>query len=449
MLFPAVESPILEFKQEIPRNDQIIKTIIAFCNQKGGRLVIGVKNDRHIIGISEKEINQALEYLDKSIYEATSPSIIPKIYAQRIGNKSILIVEVFSGMNKPYYRKSEGVSKGTYIRIGRNTIKAKEEMITELRWQSSRIDFEKLSIFQAKKQDLDEKKIKYFLINRKNKGASKITEDLLESYSLITHEHFKYFPTIAGLLLFGKNPQKHLTEAMIICSQFKGNSGRETIATIDCENTIIEQFEQAYNFILSRLNRSFTIKSAKREEELEIPEVAIREALLNAIVHRNYYHKAPIKIAIYDNRIEIFNPGQLPSPVDITNLRAGITSLRNPSICKVFREAGYIEKLGTGLITIFDSYEKKGLVSPEIIDGDFYVKCILPRKSIVKNKKAPADNEIIMNLFNTQGSITPQDVMLKLSVSRATATRKLQTLIKNGRIKRTGKTKNIEYKKIN
>jgi ATP-dependent DNA helicase RecG len=448
MLYLELESSTLEFKQEIPKNDQIIKTIIGFCNQKGGKLILGVKNDRTIIGIKEKEINSCLEYLDKAIYDATNPPIIPKIYAQRFKNKTILIIEVFSGMNKPYYLKSKGIEKGTYVRVGRNTIRAKDEIITELKWQTNRIDYEKLPVYQAEKNELNIKQITEFLSSRKNKGNSKITENLLESYFLIIREHYKYYPTIAGVLLFGKKPQNYISEAMIICSHFKGNSGREAIATIDCEKTIIEQFEQAYNFILSRLNRTFVIKDKKRQESFEIPIIAIREALLNAIVHRNYFHKAPIKIAIYDNRVEIFNPGQLPSSVNVNNLKSGITYLRNPAICKIFREAGYIEKLGSGFIAIFESYEKMGLATPQIIDGEFFVKCILPRKAREKKESIMTDNEKIMELLEMYGEISPKDIMDHLSVSRSTATRKLQELIKIKKIIRIGKTKKVRYRKL-
>ena len=104
-----------------------------------------------------------------------------------------------------------------------------------------------------------------------------------------------------------------------------------------------------------------------------------REALLNAIVHRNYHIKAPIKIAIYENRVEIFSPGQFPGPLDPKNLKTGITYLRNPAICKILRESGYVEKLGSGLITIFESYEKRNLEDPIVIEGENYIKCILPR----------------------------------------------------------------------
>ena len=293
-----------------------------------------------------------------------------------------------------------------------------------------------------KKYDIPVEK---FFSKRLNKGKHDLSENILKSYHLIGEEHSKIFPTISGLLLFGNNPQQHLSEAMIICSHFKGNSGREAIATVDCENTLFQQFDQAYDFVLSRLNKSFVIKEVKREEKWEIPVVALREALLNAIVHRNYHIKGPTKIAIYNNRIEIFSPGLFPGL--IKNLKLGITYLRNPNICKIFREADYIEKLGTGLITIFDSYEKYRLKEPQIIEGENFVKCILPRGEEKQEKSNLDDYAKIMNLFEKQEEITIVDIVNLLSFSKATAVRRINKLISDGLVLSSGKTRAQKYKK--
>ena len=446
MRFNESESNVTELKREIPRNNQIIKTAIGFCNSHGGKLVIGVSDDRSIIGLSEKSIEDAMEVIDQSIFDACSPHIIPRLYVQRFEDKSVLVVEVSEGMNKPYYRRSEGMENGVYIRLGRHTIRANQEIIQELKWQSSGIDFERLPVFQATIEDLDKSAIKSFLANRKNHGAVLLDEHVMKSYNIITYNQSKKYPSVLGILLFGRNPQIYFSEAMIICSHFRGDVGRETIATIDCEGTLFDQFNQAFEFIRGRLSRSFTIKGLKRQEKLEIPEEAIREALLNMIVHRNYHIKAPAKIAIYDNRLEFFSPGQFPGPILVENLKSGITYLRNPAICKILREANYVEKLGSGFITIFASYEKYGLKTPQVIEGENYVKCILPREmKSVSEIEGQDDLEKIKELFVARNEITIKDVTKELSVSRATAVRRLNEMINKGLIKRIGHTKNIHY----
>lgn len=438
--YPESESEYLEFKKEAPKNDQIIKTVIGFCNQKGGKLIIGIADDRTVVGLPESAIEHLLESLDHAIYEACHPTILPLISQQRFGDKSVIVISVSSGMNKPYFRKSEGIHDGTYVRIGRSTVKATPEIIEELKWQSHNVDFEKLPVYRAKEDDIDEKLVHQFLNSRKNHAKAKVSHE-----TLITEEHHKRYPTNAGLLLFGKDPQFYLSEAMIICCHFKGIQGREAIASVDCTGTLLNQFHQAHNFIMNRLFHSFKIEGMVREETLEIPEVAFREALLNLLVHRNYHLPAPSKIFIYDDRLEIFSPGNFFGPIKPDQLLKGITYLRNPAICKVFREVGLIEKMGTGFIQIFQSYEKRGLEKPQIIEGENFVKCILPRP-VLQQEGAPEPE--LLALFYARDEISIQDVMSQFSISRATAQRWLQKLLTENKIERLGKTRNIRYRII-
>jgi ATP-dependent DNA helicase RecG len=445
--YPESESALLEFKREVPKNEQIVKTIIGFCNQKGGRLILGVDDNRTIVGLPEDQINKLLESLDHSIYEACYPPIIPLLSAQVFGDKTILIISVSSGMSKPYFRKSEGIEKGTYIRVGRSTVHATPAMIEELKWQSHRIDFEKLPVYNASLNTLDNQLIQNFLDARKNQASAKVTQDVLRSYSLIVEEHSEIFPTYAGILNFGKSPQFFLSEAMIIVSHFQGIEGRDAIASIDCEGTLLNQFQQAHHFVLNRLSKSFSITGIVRNEKLEIPEIAFREALINLLIHRNYHIQAPSKIAIYDDRLELFNPGNFSGPIEQDQLLKGLTYLRNPAICKIFREMGLAEKMGTGFINIFKSYEAWGLETPQIIEGANFIKCILPRGSSQVPTKMQTE-EGILALFYSQNEITTQDVINKFSISRATAQRWLNSLLEKRLIERIGRTRNLRYRRI-
>jgi len=446
--YPESESVLLEFKREVPKNDQIIKTIIGFCNQKGGRLILGVEDDRTVVGLPEDQINKILESLDLSIYEACYPPIIPLVSTQLFGDKTVLIISVSSGMSKPYFRRSEGMEKGTYIRVGRSTVHATPAMIEELKWQAHRIDFEKLPVYNAGLDTLDNQLIQNFLDHRKNHASAKMTQDVLRSYSLVVEEHSELFPTYVGLLNFGKTPQFFLSEAMIIVSHFRGIEGRDAIASIDCEGTLLNQFHQAHHFVLSRLSKSFSITGMVRDEKLEIPEVAFREALINLLVHRNYHIQAPSKISIYDDRIELYSPGDFSGPIEQDQLLKGLTYLRNPAICKIFREMGLVEKMGTGFINIFKSYEEWGLEEPQIIEGANFIKCILPRGSSRLTTGNQQTEESILALFYSQNEITIQDVINKFSISRATAQRWLNSLIEKRLIERIGRTRNLRYSRI-
>jgi ATP-dependent DNA helicase RecG len=136
----------------------------------------------------------------------------------------------------------------------------------------------------------------------------------------LVEEHGHRYPSTAGLLLFGKAPQKFLPEAFIICTHFQGTSGRNALASQDCTGSLLNQVETALHFVKSRLTTRFDIEGTQRTQSLEIPEIALREIIINAIVHRDYQLAGPIKIAIYDHQVEIFSPGNFPGPLKTTQL---------------------------------------------------------------------------------------------------------------------------------
>lgn len=448
MKYPGSESEILELKRQLPNTWQVVKIMVAFCNTRGGQLIIGVEDDQSISGLSQLEVDRILESFDQAIFNSCYPHIIPKLYVRTFDNKSVVIIEICEGMNKPYYVKADGIEGGTYIRVGRHTRHATPEIIQELKWQANGIDYEKLPKYEASIEDISIGLVSSFLKARQSRAEAILGEETLKSYKIVAIEQGRVYPSVLGLLLFCKDPQQFLSEAMIICSHFRGTSGRDTIATIDCQGTLFDQFQQAIYFIEQRLNKSFIITKLQREEKLEIPIVAIREALLNMVIHRNYYIKAPSKIAIYDDRIEFFSPGNFPGRIDLDNLRSGITYLRNPAICKIFRELKYIEKLGTGFITIFDACNEASLKEPEIHEGPSYIKCILYREKVPQKIAGVAKQDELTNiLIIFKGKkLSIQEVADLLQVSRPTAVRKLNLLIERGIVERIGNTKNLRYK---
>lgn len=451
MKYPESESSSLELKREMPKNEQIIKTVIAFCNRFGGKIVIGVEDDGTILGIPDDEVEKLLESLDKVIYEATAPPILPLIFTRTIEDKTILCIEVSKGMNKPYYRISEGLKSGVYVRIGRSTMRANADLAEELKWQSRGMTFDVLPVYQATvEKDLNMQEIRSFFQNRKGRPKVQVTNQLLEGYEMIVKEHGKIYPTAAGLFMFGKNPQRFFSEGMVICTHFAGNEGRDALATRDCQGTLFEQYQEIIAFILSRLYRSFQIKGFERKETLEVPEVALREVVLNMLVHRNYHIKSPAKIAIYDNRIEFFSPGDFPGPLDTNNLLDGMSFLRNPAICRLFREATLIEKLGTGLIALFNSYLQMNLPPPQLFEGASFVKCVLPRSTPETEKTQPKvtlpeDLKQVFSLFGVANEVTVSQVMNALSLPRSTAGRRLATLVQHKLIAKTGSGRSARY----
>jgi len=449
MKYSEPESSMLEFKQEIPTKQQISKSIIGFCNQHGGKLILGVADDGSIIGIPEAEIDDVMTKVAHLIYDSCHPPILPLVYSQRIQDKVIVIIEVSSGLYKPYFLKAKGLSKGTYVRLGPSTLLANAEMIQELQWQAQGHAADQTTVYTASIDDLDIDAAVALLNNSsKSKQDKKTINALLKGYGLVTEEHRQWYPTVSGVLLFAREPQHFISESFIICSHFAGISGREAIATRDCEGTLFQQFVDAYSWILSRLNRSFTISGPVRDETYEIPEEAIREVVINAIVHRSYQYKSPIKIAIYDDRVEIFSPGNFPGPLKTDQLEYGFTYMRNPTLCKLFRKKGLMEKLGSGFSILFEKYRQRGLPEPTVIEGTGFVKCILPRPGAQVGREARAESreDKVLRLFTTSLEIEARYVEKTLAVSKPTAIRILNALISQGAIERIGKGSATRYR---
>ncbi len=472
MILSESESTVLEFKREIPRNDQIVKTAIGFCNLYGGKIVVGVDDNRNVVGIDEEIMDQMLESLHNSIYQSSTPPILPKIYSQRHGEKILVVIEISEGMNKPYFRTSEGVEKGTYLRVGRSTIKASFDAIQELQWQSKGKYYDEMPVYRAGRSDLDENLIGHFLKNRKHGFKGSVTDKILTSYKFLVREQSRLFPTVGALLLFGKNPQDYLSESFIICTHFEGITGRKAMAAVDCTGTLFQQIDEALQFIFSRLFKSYTIRGLQRNERLEIPEVAIREILINAVAHRNYAINGPSKIAIYEDRLEFFSPGLFPGPLNVNNLEQGITYIRNVVITKAFREIGIIEKLGTGFISLFSSYRDWGLEKPTVTEGQNFIKCVLPRNKAetpiygikddftdrikengiffrsdaIFSTNEPSDYDIILGLFQRFDEITMSMVLKRTGWARATAGRRLKKLLDDGKIKKIGAGRFCRYR---
>ena len=176
---------------------------------------------------------------------------------------------------------------------------------------------------------------------------------------------------------------------------------------------------------------------AKLAGTVIIPEVALREAIINALLHRKYSIPGTVKIALYDNRLEIFSPGNFPGLVDMNNLGDGTTYLRNPNLARNARRFGIIEKLGTGIRLILESCKKAGLKKPEFIEGADSVKVIF--HFLPDEEKFSLEEDKLLALFNMREEVKVEDVQTYFTVSRNTATRRLGQLLENGHIKRIGK----------
>ena len=437
--FDERESKILELKSALPKFEALIKTCIAFANGVGGRIVIGAEDSTlEICGISEKIRKRVYDEFPNSLYDSTSPNLLAQIYEKNFNEHSVIIIKIPQSLKKPCFNKKEGIPKGVYLRVGSNTRRATEEYIEELMRESRRISYDEESI------RLSIEILSKELLNPVFGSAQ--TKRRLVSEKVITQSPTNpevFFPTIAGIVHFCENPEEHIPEASILCTQFKGINGRDIIQTQEVTGNLEQQATISLKLVKSWISRHFNLQGVKLTSKSIIPHEALREAIINALIHRKYFIPGAIKIAVYDDRVEVFSPGGFPGLVDVNHLGDGTTFLRNPNIARLARKLGMVEKMGTGIKLIFDSCKKAGLRIPEFHEEGDFVKVIF----FFQPSKQPeiSDEESILELAKLRTELNITEVMNYLGVSRNTATRKLNRLIKQKKLLRKGKGPSVRY----
>ena len=332
------ETDNVEFKLMEPDEDKkFLKTVAAFSNCGGGTVVFGVKNGtREIIGIQEDSIFTVMDGIADSISDNISPQIIPSITFQTINNKTIVVVQVYPGQNTPYYLKSEGVINGTYIRVGATTRKAENEKVQEFILRGTHQSYDEL--FQhtepADRKDID---MLCSVIEKYNGEQDKsVTVENLVSWKLLKTEGGGFIPSIAFRLL----AHNDLHFAQIQCALFKGTDRADFLDRKEFNGPLYEQIENAYTFVLQHINRGARINGLVREDIYELPVAAIRELIVNAIMHRNYLEHSCIQVSVFDDRIEILSPGGLYGGLTKKEMLSGRSSIRN----RLIRAEGLIPR---------------------------------------------------------------------------------------------------------
>lgn len=348
----------IEFKETLPTKSELAKTVIAFANDAGGEIFIGIRDEpREVLGLEEANILKVEEQISNIIFDQCAPMIIPDITLFRYGGKSVLRVKIYRGNNFPYYLKNKGKRNGTIVRVGSTNRKADEGLLMQLERQKRNISFDAEVSYEKLAETLY---IEPFTTFFYEKTGEKLNPTVLKKLQLVQKNQEQIYPSNALVLLSDDELRPQLFPyAKVECARFKGITpnifiDKKTIAT-----NIAIQAEQAYAFVLRHISESSTFEGVYRIDRWEYPVIAIREAIRNAIVHRDYSLTGKdIKIAIYDDMVEITSPGKLPPSIDFNDLEAGQSDIRNKAIAPVFKKLGIIEQWGTGLSIIAQELKK-------------------------------------------------------------------------------------------
>lgn len=354
------ESKILEFHRDLSSMDPILKTIVAFANTAGGILVIGRSADGILKGV--QEVFKAEATLAHSIADSIQPSILPDIEIVTVDGKDLLIVKV-PRWRGPFYLKREGTPKGVYIRLGAASRAASPELLAELHRSVLTPSFDQEAMPDLNKDSLD-----LSVFHPLKQFKKDVSEEKLRSLGILVPFAHRLVPSIGGLILFGKEEirERSFPHARVRCARFLGDTKANILDTLEMEGTLLTAVDQTLKFIARNTRQAAKIVDIYRKDIPEYSPIALREGLINAIVHTDYsITGSNIQIDIYDHRLEILNPGMFPFGFTMDDFKAGMSKIRNRVIARVFYELKLMEKWGSGYQRIMEACHAEGYPEPK------------------------------------------------------------------------------------
>ncbi len=434
------ENKSLEFKREIPKSRQnLLKTIVAFANGTGGHIYIGVNDDRTVAGIKEEPFDLE-EKLSSTIYDSISP--IPNVFFQTASceDKVIFIIRILPGANKPYYLKKLGPEDGIFVRIGSTNRRADPQAAAELRRQARNISLDQEIDSSFNCDILDMRLLEKFIELRGLKTEP--TLDYFLKIKAARRYNHTCHPTIGGILLFCSTLPDEYSYAGFRVSRFMTENRADLINSTTINDGLLAMPEKIIDFARLYMERKVEISGLRRKEEYDIPLLAIREGILNAICHRDYsITGADNKLDIFSDRIEIMSPGTLPLGITLQDLGEGISEVRNRLIVKIFREAGYIEQLGTGIMRIKESCRKNALPEPIFEETGNFFKATIFRARLT----LPSSLQDVYELIKQGQAVSSSEIAGRLNIHQNTVLKRLKQLEEKGLIHKQGSGPGVRY----
>lgn len=448
-------------------------TISAFANKNGGVIIFGINEHNSFIEQDVYDVNDLQKQITALCTTSMEPKIRPEFLPIIYKGKKLLAVKIdeISEDKKPCFYKLAGIQKDSYIRVGDSDEHMTEYEIYNLESYRNNIQEDLRPIPRARLEDFNQDKLDRYISKIKSQKVnfSKFSNEKILKLSGIIDD-ITGVPTLAGTLVFSEWPQAYLPQLFIACVVIPGTQlgdvgefGQRFNDNVRVEGTIEEMLDGALKFISRNIGTMVIIDSnGKRKDVPHYPMKALREAIVNALVHRDYsvYREgAYVYVQIYDDRIEIISPGELYGKRKIENLGTNkMLEVRNKTIVKLLEETtDIVENRHTGIVTMREEMKNMKLPEPEIIvsNGDF--KVIFRRKNTnttqettqeITQESLSDSQEKILNLIKANSYITQKEMANVLGLTRDGIKYNIKMLVDKNIIKREGATKNGRWKII-
>jgi ATP-dependent DNA helicase RecG len=360
------ENSGVEFKRDDVENHELAKEVVAFLNLEGGIILLGIEDDGTVSGTSRPNLE---EWVAELCRVKTEPPIVPHLTWVRSvePGRDVLIVRVSQGPDKPYARVHN--NRRTYfIRVGSTSREASREELERMFQASGRVQYGLKPVPGGSLEDLDRRRLRDYFVrvlggSAPHDDAVEEWEKLLRNLDLMTASSGQMVPTIDGMLLFGRTPKRFLPQSGLRALCYPGvqpdyatRADEELkgplVPLCAADGSITESglVEQALDFVNRNTEPTAHLEGGRRVDRAAYPESVLREAVVNALVHRDYsVAGSDITLAIYSDRLEIQSPGRLPNTVTLEGMKAGMRYARNQTLVNVMRDYRYVDFRGMGI----------------------------------------------------------------------------------------------------
>lgn len=434
------ETEIVELKSIVM--DDIKKEIIAFANCEGGTVYVGVADDGKVLGVENAD--ECALQISNMVRDAVKPDVTMFIHYETLecDGKAVVAVNIQRGTNRPYYLAKKGLRpEGVYVRQGYSSVPATDTAIRQMIKETDGDSFENMRsinqalTFEATKKEFEKRNVVF-------------GQPQMQTLKIVSADGIY---TNLGLLLSEQCP--HTIKVAV----FEGINQNVFKDRREFSGSLMQQLNEVYDYIDFHNQTHATFRKLLRIDTRDYPEVAVREALLNTLVHRDYSFRASTLISIYDDRIEFVSIGGLLPGLEFDDLMMGVSVCRNPHLANVFYRLQLIEAYGTGMKKIMGAYAN-ALVQPKIKTTNNAFKIILPNVNFTpkaaevhKDFEKAADlaldsnEEKVLQFLREHLMITRKETQTLLEVSQSTAGRILKAMVDSGRIKQIGGSRTTRY----
>ena len=465
----AGETEWLEFKEARPKDAlKYVKTAVAFANGRGGRLIFGVENEtRKVVGVDPEMVFREVDAIVDTISNDCEPAISLTTKIANVENRPLIVVEVAPGRHTPYYVRKFGMKDGTYVRVGATTRPAEPAVLKTLLIEGENKSFDLLPVkgrvvtkAEATRtaRMMTKTARENCLAEEEAKRIKPMTVERLVSMGLLCETRGKLVPTNGYLIVAGENVPG-IRPPRVRCRAYRGTDKSVWYDQRECEGPIAEQIHDAYAFVCKNMRVGSELVATRRRDVYELPVGSVREAICNAVFHRNYLEPSEVYVALYDDRLEITSPGGLVRDMTIEQAEHGYSKIRNDGLALALSYMKEVEGWGGGVARYFSDWTAAGLPRPKLEETPGFFKVVFDRKKKAKSNEPvnepinepinepvnePIKSVVVREVRKSPGISRPA-LMRVIGKSRATMTRILSELVEQGLIEHRGSKKTGGY----